>query len=640
MATLDPAAHGLDDLPAEQLRLLIRISHELNSTLEIDALLPRVLDRVMQATQAEGGSLWLLDGETLRCHVARGCVAEVLPQVEIPLGAGILGDAVRRPASMLVREVQDDDRFLHQIDELASFETQSVIAVPLVCRGEVLGGIEVLNERAENGVFEAEHRLFLEALADDAAAAIRNARLFEAERQAHDLAALLEVSREIASTFDLDRILVSAVNLAGRAVPFDRCVLALWQEGELQVRAISGERNVDRKTAAARELERVLRWTAERGGEVFVADLDDPSDERAARIHERFPAYLEESGTRGFFHVPVQDAEGSLGALHFEFASPHRLSDWGREAATLLANQVALALRNAQLYAGVPFISWLEPLAERRKKLATVPGSIWLRWGAGALAVVLALALIRVPLRLAASEAGVRAAVQQPVRAAIGGIVDAVWAEEGQQLAAGVPVLRIRDEALLRRLREVETGLELADREAMAAHARGDAAAAALARVRAAGLTDALGLLRREAERAQVLAPAAGIVLTPRLHELVGSWVAPGQPLAWIGDPGDVEIELRMRQDDLGDIRVGDRVRAKVNAHPTVTFEGRIIAIAPRAETVAGTPTYAVRALLDNREGLLRPGMSASAKVITPPRPLASFLLRRPWRWLRMTFWW
>jgi multidrug efflux pump subunit AcrA (membrane-fusion protein) len=95
-----------------------------------------------------------------------------------------------------------------------------------------------------------------------------------------------------------------------------------------------------------------------------------------------------------------------------------------------------------------------------------------------------------------------------------------------------------------------------------------------------------------------------------------------------------------MPQGDLGDIRAGDRVRAKVSAHPTVTFEGRVVAIAPRAETVAGAPTYAVRALLDNREGLLRPGMAASARVITQPRPLATFLFRRPWRWLRMTLWW
>jgi GAF domain-containing protein/multidrug resistance efflux pump len=630
----------LNALREDHLRSLIRVSQEFNSTLDIDALLPQVLDLVMETVAAEGGSLWLLEGETLRCHLARGRTADVLVGLELPLGAGIIGDAVRRRTSVLVREVREDRRFLHQLDELSGFETQSVIAVPLVCRGEVLGGIEVINERSEDGVFEEEHRLFLEALADDAAAAIRNAKLFQAERQARDLAALLEVSREITSTFDIERILVSVVNLAGRAVRFDRCILALWHDDQLRVRAISGEEQVNRKAAAVREIERFLDWAAERGGELFLPDLNDRDEELVAQVHDRFARYLEETRVQGLFLVPMEDAEGRLGVLHFEFATPHRLSEWGREAATLLANQTALALRNAQLYADVPFISWLEPLAEKRRALAAIPGRTWMRYAAAALVVVLVLALVRVPLRLSASEANIRAAVQQPARAAAPGIVDAVWIQEGQRVEAGTPVARIRDEELWRRMREAEAAVELANREELAANSRGDAAAAAAARVRAGEVADALALFRREIERGQVLAPATGVVLTSRLDEIVGSFVAAGQPVTWIGDPARVEIELRMWQDDLGDIRIGDRVRARVSAHPTVTFQGRVVAIAPRAELVAGVPTYAVRAILDNREGLLLPGMAARAKVVTESRPLAVFLFRRPWRWVRMRLWW
>jgi GAF domain-containing protein/multidrug resistance efflux pump len=640
VAVPDVALPMLDSLREEHLRQLIRVSHEFNSTLDIDTLLPQVLDLVIETVRAEAGSLWLLEGETLRCHLARGATAEVLDGLELPLGAGIIGDAVLRREPLLVREVQEDPRFLHQIDELSGFQTQSVIAVPLICRGEVLGGIELLNERAEDGVFSDEHRHFLEALADDAAAAIRNAKLFQAERQARDLAALLEVSHEITGTFDTQRILVSVVNLAGKAVRFDRCVLALWEDEQLRVRAISGEAVVDRRAAAVRELERFLLWAAESGEEVSVADLHDPEDERARDARERFAGYLEQAEVRGFLLVPVSDAEGKLGILYFEFATPNQLSEWSRKAARLLANEAALALRNAQLYADVPFISWLEPLAEKKRALGAVPGATWLRYGGLALAVLLALVFVRIPLRLSAHDASVRAAVQQPARAAISGIVDAVWIREGDQVTVGSPIARIRDEELLRRMREAEAGLELAHSEALAAHARGDATAAAFARVRAAEFTDALDLFRREVESSRVIAPAAGIVLTPRLDEVVGSFVHAGQPVTWIGEPERAELELSMRQEDLGDLRVGNRVRAKVSAHPGVTFQGRVIAIAPRSEPRNGMPTYTVRAILDNRDGLLRPGMEARARVITEPRPLASYLFRRPWRWLRMTFWW
>ncbi|MBA2244457.1 MAG: GAF domain-containing protein [Gemmatimonadetes bacterium] len=642
MAVPSTLSSALDSLGEEHLRRLLHLSQEFNSTIDLDTLLPQVLDLVLETLNAEAGSLWLLERETLRCHLARGPTAEQIRGLELPLGAGIVGDAVARRTSLLVTEVPEDPRFLHQVDEMTGFQTRSIIAVPLVARGQTLGAIQVLNERTgEDGIFTEEDRLFLEALADDAAAAIRNAQLFQAEKQARDLAALLEVSHQITSTLDLERVLLSIVNLAGRAVHFDRCILALWQEEELRVRAISGEEKVDRKAVAVRELERFLSWAAERGEEIFVPDLADPDDEAAAQVQASFPSYLEESAVRGFFLIPVADSEGRLGVLHFEFAAPNRLNEWSRKAATLLANEAALALRNAQLYASVPFISWLEPLAERRKTLAALPGSTWLRYGAAALAVLLVLTLVRIPLRLSAAEATVRAAVQQPARSGAGGIIEAVWVREGEQVAAGAPLAQVRDEELLRRYREAQAGLELANSEARAASARGDAMTAALARVRAAELSDALQLFTRQVEQTRVVAPASGVVLTPRLHELVGSYVQNGTPVLWIGDPQWVELELRVRQEDLGDVRVGNRVRTKVSAHPSVIFQGRVTAIAPRAEpSEVGSPTYAVRAMLDNRQQLLRPGMSARAKVVTDTRPLASFLFRRPWRWLRMLVWW
>jgi GAF domain-containing protein/multidrug resistance efflux pump len=628
-------------LEEEHLRRLIQVSHHFNSTLDLEKLLPQVLDLVMETLDAEGGSLWLVEKDLLRCRIARGPTGERLVGLELPVGAGIVGDAVVRKTSVLVTEVHDDPRFLHQIDELTGFQTQSVIAVPLIARGETLGAIEVVNERTGDGIFTEQDRCFLEALADDAAAAIRNAKLFRAERQARDLAALLDVSHVITSTFDLERILLSVVNLAGRAVRFDRCVLALWEDEQLRVRAISGQERVDRKAAAVRELERFLLWAAERGGELVVPEVNHPQHALAAEVRDRFAGYLEEAGVKGFFLIPVADSEGKLGVLHFEFEAPDRLSDWGKKAATLLAKQAALALRNAQLYANVPFISWLEPLAERKRKLAALPGSTWLRYGALAAAAVMLMVLVRLPLRLSATEASVRAAVQQPARAATPGIVDVVWVREGQQVAAGTPLLRLRDDELLRRHREARAGLELANSEVIAASARGDAMTAALARVRATEFTDALALFSRQLEQARVLAPAAGVVLTARTEELVGSHVATGTPVLWVGDPEWVEIELRLQQEDLGAVRLGNRVRAKVSAHPAVTFEGEVIAIAPRAEYGEDeAPTYAVRALLDNRDRLLLPGMTAQAKVITAPEPLARVLFRRPWRWLRMTLWW
>jgi GAF domain-containing protein/multidrug resistance efflux pump len=631
---------GLEALRADRLRHLIRLSQEFNSNLEIEALLPRVLDLVLEVLEADAGSLWLRDGELIRCRLARGPAADEILDLELPIGAGVVGDVVKHQRSSLIEEAADDSRFLHQVDAATGFRTRSMLTVPLLVRGDCVGAVQILNPRSESGRFSEEDLHFLEALADDAAAAIRNASLFEAERRARDLAALLEVSHEITASLDLDRVLLSLVNLAGRAVRFERCIAALWREERLEVQAISGEAKVDRKSAAVRELERFLLWAAERRAILHVQDSDAADDETAVAARRAFPAYFEQSRARGFLLVPMKDSEGDLGVLHFEFPAPGYLERWGREAAELLANEATLAIRNAQLYADVPFISWLEPLAQTKRSLLATPGATWLRYALTALAILAVLLLIRLPLRIGASEATLRSAVQVPVRAGVAGIVDAVLVREGETVRDGALLATLRNEELLLRLRQAEADAALAEREIHAAHGRGDAAGAMLARVRAAQAAEALALLRADEARTRILAPAAGVVLTSRVEERVGSHLAAGDALAWIGDPDWAEIELLVRQQDLNDVRAGDRVRAKVGAHPDVIFEGRVIAIAPRADATRLGPAYPVRAILDNRQHLLRPGMTAQAKVVTQPRTLATFLFRRPIRWLRMTFWW
>jgi RND family efflux transporter MFP subunit len=462
--------------------------------------------------------------------------------------------------------------------------------------------------------------------------------LFEAERRARDLRKLLDFSHEVASSLDRARVCATIVNLAARVIPFDRCAVALWYDEKLRVHAVSGETNVDRKSDTIRELERVLTWVADRKEPLRISDIAS-DDEVAVRLRSSFAAYLRDSGTRSLYCLPIRDGEGEIGWLIFEFRTAVQLEEWSLEAAQLITAQSALALRNAELYANVPFIDWLEPIREKRRALVALPGPVWLAYAGIAALLLLTASVIRMPLRISAPEATVRAGIQTPVRAGVPGIVDAVLVREGEQVAAGQPIARLRTEALLARLREAEAALSLAEREALAAQGRRDAGAAIAARVKVAQWSDTRALLTREAARARVVAPAAGTILTPRLEERVGGWLEAGEPLAWIGEPSSVELEMRVPQQEVSQVAVGDRVRARVNALPSITFEGRVTAIAPRADTTEAR-MFVVRAVLDNREGLLRPGMAIRARVLARSRPVAALAFRRPARWLRMHIWW
>lgn len=635
LATGDPLLALSDD----ELRRLLRLSQELNATLDLAELLPRIIRLVLTELRAEAGSIWLRDGDVVRCDVCEGDVGGALVGVELPLGAGIVGNVVLSGQPVRVEDPLADARFLRQVDEATGFQTGSMIAVPLVSKGEVIGALEIANRRGDGEIFTDDQFAFLLALADDAAAAIRNSRAFEAERRARDLKALLRLSHDIAGTLDRDRILVTIVNLGAEAVPYDRCVVALWDDGEPRVAAVSGEEQVDRRSASIRSIEEFLRWAAARDG-VWVPDVSDDDDATARAIRNRFGDYVTQSGARALLVRPVEDPEGRMAILLFEFARARPLTEWQLETAELIVAGARLALRNAELYAGLPFVSLLEPIARKRRELSLLPRSTWLRYGAVAAVAVLVLTAFRMPLRIAAEDATVRAAVQRPARAGVSGILEAIHVREGDRVEAGAIIARLRDEDLFARVARARADLESAQRAVQAASAQGDAAAVAQFRLDAARAAEEVGLFERLSARSSVTAPAGGLVLTPRIEERLGSHVEAGAVVAWIGDPDWIEVELFVPQQDIGAIREGDRVRARVPAHPSVTFVGRVTGLGTRAEARAGTPVFAVRAILDNRERLLLPGMQARARVLTRPRPIGAVLFHRPWRWLRLTSWW
>ena len=178
-------------------------------------LLPKVFDRVLAALGAEGGSIWIADGDVLRCRIAVGGRGARLVGAEVPLGTGFVGDVAQRQRTTVVTRAVEDPRFdPAQTGSLA----QDVMATAMVAGGTTVGAIQVTNKVTGAGTFDERDRDLLEGLAATAAIALRNAQLHGAERRAGDLAVLLDISREITATLDLDRVLQSVVNLASRAL--------------------------------------------------------------------------------------------------------------------------------------------------------------------------------------------------------------------------------------------------------------------------------------------------------------------------------------------------------------------------------------------------------------------------------------
>ena len=460
----------------------------------------------------------------------------------------------------------------------------------------------------------------------------------EGAREA-DLTLLLEISREITASLDLDRVLRSVVNLSARAITFDRAAVGLYDKGLCDIRAMAGQDTVNPKDPKVLDLAARAAWVAGHGESFYLVDRADPASDAERQLVQIFGQDLEADNVRSGLYLPLKDEEGTVGILLFESGEPEFATERQREIAAILANQTAVALRNAQLYAQVPLIDTLGALAARKRAFMELPRKQRQAYAAIALVALAALTLIRWPLRVSGTHPAFRPQGLVQVRALVPGVIDRVFVREGASVARGAPLVQLRDiETRAARL-TAAAAVSASDRAAALAASRGDPAEERAQRVRGETLRQEVALYDEELAASTIRAPAAGVVLTARPEERTGAWLDAGDLALTMGRTDTLELEFGIDQREIGRVAVGNEVRLRVDALPQRTFVGHVTSLGPLPTDSASRVSFPVRAAVPNPAGLLRPGMAAYARVLTAPASVATRMVRAPVRWARLLWW-
>jgi multidrug resistance efflux pump len=602
---------------------------ELAACLDAPEIETKTLNFARTILRADRVSAWVERDGTLTCWIASGEGAERLTGASGPIEA-------------LDRPMEDEDGM-------------TVIVAPL--RPTALptsGALRVARDLAAHGAFTPGERVALARLADVAGVALRNAERMAASDRTHDLELVMEMSRAIGSTLDLDRVMRAVVNLAMRAITFDRGAIALYERGKCDIRALAGVEKFDPEDPELQDLAVRGAWAAGVGEAFYLSDRTEAGSDAERLFLQIFEGDLEADGVVSGLYIPLKDDEGVLGILLFEAERPEFATERQRELATILANQATVALRNAQLYQQVPLADTLGAIHAKKEAFLALPAMRRLTWAVIAAVAIASLTLIQWPLRVEANQPVFRPNVRTEIRPLVDGVVERVFVGEGARVARGDPIVQLRD-AEQRTSRDAAlSDATSAEREATAASARGDAAEERLQRMRADALRREASVLDEQVRAALVRSPVAGVVLTPRPQERLGSWVDAGSQLIVVGRTDTLELDFNVDERDIGRVRVGDEVRLRVDAYPQRTFVGRVSAIAVMGvdrwtggsvdrsngeTTSASMAGYPLRALVPNDSGLIRPGMVAYARVLTDPASVMGRVVREPWRRLRL-FWW
>ena len=159
---------------------ILKIIQTINSHLDHDKVLESVMDVTTQAMHVEASSLVLIDEDTdeLLFHVTEGEKAKIIKTIRMKAGEGIVGWVIKEGKPVLVNDVSKDKRFYKAADKKSGFNTKSILCVPMCTANKCLGAIEVIN-KINDEKFDDADRIFLDAIASQAAIAIENAKLHE-----------------------------------------------------------------------------------------------------------------------------------------------------------------------------------------------------------------------------------------------------------------------------------------------------------------------------------------------------------------------------------------------------------------------------------------------------------------------------
>ena len=158
-----------------KLNYLIEITKRVNSTIDIDELLKIILEIALEITNADRGTVYLVDemsGE-IWSKVLQG---DEIREIRLKIGQGIAGYVAQTGEVINLVDAYQDPRFNPEIDRKTGYRTKTILCQPIKDKNDkIVGVFQLINKKS--GVFTKRDEEMLNALSIHASIAIQNARM-------------------------------------------------------------------------------------------------------------------------------------------------------------------------------------------------------------------------------------------------------------------------------------------------------------------------------------------------------------------------------------------------------------------------------------------------------------------------------
>jgi len=203
-------------------------------------------------------------------------------------------------------------------------------------------------------------------------------------------------------------------------------------------------------------------------------------------------------------------------------------------------------------------------------------------------------------------------------------------------ITAGAPLARMRNLAMESQASRLSTDLHIA--AALTTQAALKYATLGATQREYQRLSEQDQTLRSELAHLQVSSPISGVVVTPRMHDLLGSYLKSGGVIAEISDTSEMKARIYLPEASMREVRLGARAKVKLDAVGS-SAPGQVSALAPASteiepgllpvaeyEGIRASTYYVATVVVPNQHGELREGMSGTAKIYSRRRSAIRFV--------------
>lgn len=304
-----------------QLEALKEISWDISSAQEVDAILPRIMNKVTQLMKADRSTFYVVDAERgeLWSKVLEG---EQSVNIRLRVGEGIAGWVAQSGQVLNLEDAHADPRFDRSWDQSSGYRTRSLLCMPIRDRElRVIAVIQCLNKQGRRS-FNQEDEELLHCIGGQCAIALEGAMLYDAllqknralqraeerSRRANaELELLYEIEQCIADASDLQALAADTLARACNTLKVEHGGILLVDDQSAQ----SFVYRADKKGIAATSVD--LRSARE-----LLAHARQPvhrERDHTGMLNDVLVPELEEPALHETFSAPLSDGQSTIGLI-------------------------------------------------------------------------------------------------------------------------------------------------------------------------------------------------------------------------------------------------------------------------------------------------------------------------------------